>query len=250
MSFVRDSMSAPAISVRTDTSAIDVMRIFERGTLSAVPVLDADGRLAGVLSTTDMVRQMAAHLDCAVPAGDLMSAPAVIATPGEELDVAAWRLVAAGAHRLVVIDDDRPVGVLSIQDILGSMLHQHLSTPLRAIAKHPIETILLGETIATAIERLAGANVHGLVVLDGLAPVGIFGHAEAIAANRFPPSLLQDPVEEVMCNELLSLDADTAIDRAARYAWSVRARRILVTEGSDLVGIVGDLDPVDAFTRQ
>jgi CBS domain-containing protein len=243
-------MSAPAITVRADTSAIEVMKIFERGTLSAVPVLDADGKLAGVLSTTDMVRQMAAHLDCAVPASDLMSAPAVIATPGEDLDVAAWRLVAAGAHRLVVIDDDRPVGVLSTQDILGSMLHEHLSTPLRAIAKRPIETILLGETIATAIERLASANVHGLVVLDGLAPIGVFGHPEAIAANRFPPSLRQAPVEEVMCYDLLTLDADTAVDRAARYAWSIRARRILVTEGNALVGIVSDLDLVDVFTRQ
>lgn len=249
MTRVCDQMSAPAVTVQTDTSSAEIMKIFERGVLSAVPVLDRSGKLAGVVSTTDMVRQLAARLDHVVPAGDLMSAPPVIATPAEELDLAAWRLVAAGAHRLVVVDGDRPVGVLSVQDVLGGMLRRHATAPLRSIAKKPLETILLGDTIAEATERLATAGVHALIVLDGLAPVGVFSHAEAIAASRFPAVLLEDPVEEVMCHDLVSLDGATPIERAARYAWSVHASRILVTDGADLVGMVSDLDLVDALTR-
>jgi predicted transcriptional regulator len=249
MNLVRDRMSAPAVTVGTNTPIAEILRIFDRGALTAVPVVDDEGRLAGVVSTSDVIRRLVKRLDDHVPARELMSAPPVVAAPGEALDLAAWRLVAARARRLVVIEDDRPVGVLSVDDVLGGLLHRHVRAPLRSIMSTSLEALHAGDSIGLAIERLATSGVHGLVVLDGRGPVGVFGHAEALAARRLPPLLLQDPVDEVMCREIVTLDGETPIDRAARHAWSTHARRVLVQEKEQLVGVVSDLDLVEALVR-
>lgn len=249
MHHVADYMSTPAITVRTDDTLKEILQIFDRGVIRAVPVVDRDGSLAGVVSTTDVIRRLAKPLDETLRAADIMSSPVVVATPKEAIDLAAWRLVAARAHRLIVVEDDRPVGVLAVDDALGALLHREVAAPLSSIMSRPVASVLLGASIAEAIARLTNAGVHGLVVLDGLAPVGTFGQTEALSARRLPTLLLEDPVEEVMCDELITLDASTPIQNAARYAWSTKARRILVSEAAQLVGIVSDLDLVDALAR-
>lgn len=247
---VRDRMTSPAVTVTTDTSSGEIMRLFDSGAFSAVPVLDSEGRLAGVVSTTDMVRKvLTVSGGTNARAFELMSAPAVIATPGERLDDAAWRLVAARAHRLVVVEDDKPVGVLSVRDLLAAYAGRALPKPIRTIMTRPVETVDIGDTIARSIHRLAHAGVHGLVVLDDTRPVGVFTHIEAMAARRLPELLLEDPVEEMMSHETICFDAETAIDRVAAAASTMNVRRILVTEKKLLAGIVSDVDLVDVLSR-
>ena len=134
-------------------------------------------------------------------------------------------------------------------DVLGGLLHRQVPAPLSTIMSQPVESVLLGAPISEAVERLASAGVHGLVVVDGLSPVGIFDQNEALAARRLPPTLLEDPVEQVMCHDVITLSGSTPIHRAARYAWSTKARRILVRENEELVGIVSDLDLVDSLSH-
>jgi len=226
------------------------MKLFDSGAFSAVPVLDGEGRLAGVVSTTDMVQKVL-NVSSGSPARafELMSAPAIVATPGERLDDAAWRLVAARAHRLVVVDGERPVGVLSVRDLLAAFADRALPKPIRTIMTRPVETVDIGDTIGRAIQRLASAGVHGLVVLDDGKPVGVFTHAEAIAARRLPELLLEDPVEEMMSHETICFDAETAIDRVAAAASTTNVRRVLVTEKKQLAGIISDVDLVDVLAR-
>lgn len=246
---VRDWMTSPAVTVGTQTPIADVLHVFDRGQISALPVLDEAGRVAGVISTTDIVQRMTRPLDEAFVAGDVMSAPAIIARPGEELELVVWRMVAARAHHLVVVERELPVGVLSVGDALGGLLARQVHAPIRSIMSRSLESILLGDSISEAIERLGKSGVHALIVLDGLAPVGIFGQAEALAACRFPSVLLADPVEEMMCHDIITLDVETPIHRAARYSWSTKARRILVKKKEQLVGVVSDMDLVEAMAR-
>ncbi|MBX3232545.1 MAG: CBS domain-containing protein [Labilithrix sp.] len=243
-------MTAPAVTVKVDTSSGDIMKLFASGAFSALPVLDDEGRLAGVVSTTDVVRKVVASSEgSSARASDLMTSPAIVAKPGEPLDDAAWRLVAARAHRLVVVDGDEPIGVLSIRDVLGGLLHRAAPQPIRTIMSRPVETVEVGDSIAKAIHCLAYAGVHGLVVLDGARPVGVFTHAEALAARHLPPLLLEDPVEEVMSYETICFDGATPIDRVAASAATMNVRRVLVVEDKQLAGIVSDVDVVDALSR-
>ena len=54
----KDVMSTPVISVTEDASVADVARLLLRHGISGAPVLDADGRLIGIVSEGDLVRRV------------------------------------------------------------------------------------------------------------------------------------------------------------------------------------------------
>lgn len=54
----RDVMTAPVISVGEDVSVAEVARMLLRHGISAMPVIGADGRLAGIVSEGDLVRRV------------------------------------------------------------------------------------------------------------------------------------------------------------------------------------------------
>lgn len=240
---VRDRMTAPAVTERPDISVTALAAVLRLRAISAVPIT-RDGELLGIVSTTDLLRapQVAR-------ARDIMTTPVVTVGADEPLDVAARRLVDARVHRLVAVERGRIAGVLSARDILLEVKGRKVTAPLSSAMSTPVETVEIGDTIDDAILRLTQANVHGLVVVDGSSPVGVFTHAEALAARRLPDVLRRGPVEEIMSYETICLDASTPIYRAAAYAVSTNIRRVLVVDHRHLVGVVSLLDLVDVLAR-
>ena len=53
----KDVMTAPAITVTPDTTVQQIAKLLLKRGISAVPVLDAGGRLAGIVSEGDLVRR-------------------------------------------------------------------------------------------------------------------------------------------------------------------------------------------------
>jgi len=169
--------------------------------------------------------------------------------PEDPLDVAARRLVAGRVHRLVVVDDDVVVGILSVRDLLAEVKDRSVLEPVARVMTSPVETVDVGATAEEALAQLAASNVHGLVVVEGAAPIGVFTHAEALAVRRLPRELRARPVEDVMSSETICVDVATPIRRAAAHAASMNVRRLLVTQQRRLVGIASAIDLVDVLCR-
>jgi CBS domain-containing protein len=102
------------------------------------------------------------------------------------------------------------------------------------------------DPVATAINRLDQSRVSGLVVLDHGAPAGLFSQIEALSARDLSP---QTAVEEVMSFSLLTLPVATPLFRAAAFAASARARRLLALDGPTVAGILTGLDFAKATAR-
>jgi len=51
-----DIMAVPAITVREDTSTLEIMEIFATRNINRVPVIDGSGKLVGIVSRADMLR--------------------------------------------------------------------------------------------------------------------------------------------------------------------------------------------------
>lgn len=218
--------------------------------ISAVPILE-NGKLVGIVSTTDIVAATARVAATANPvpaAAELMTSPVVTVTPDEPLLDASRKMVAAKVHRVVVIDHDRVVGMLSARDVLKEVKARLVDTPIGKLMTTPVLTVEVGSSVDEAIAKLAAANVHGLVVVDATWPIGVFTHAEAMAARSLPPSLRGLSVERVMSYETVCLDVATPVHRAASYLVAMNVRRILVVEKRDLVGIMSCLDLVACLT--
>ncbi|MGW4966012.1 CBS domain-containing protein [Nonomuraea sp. NPDC004186] len=141
-------MTTHVASVKPDTPFKDVAELLVRRGVSAVPVLEDDGRVAGVVSEADLLRKeefreqyygedyrprLRARLRRrlagrgehgqekadAATAAELMSAPAMTVAPDVSTVTAARLMDEHDVKRLVVVDaEGRLMGVVSRRDLL------------------------------------------------------------------------------------------------------------------------------------
>lgn len=123
-------MTAEPVTVSAEQPLAAADRLMREHGVTGLPVVERDGRLAGVLSRTDL---MALASDDPVGAWHgravrtAMTAPPLTITPDTSLPEAAARMEEHRVHRLVVVehDDRRPVGVLATTDLVRSMAGRH-----------------------------------------------------------------------------------------------------------------------------
>ncbi|PPK62542.1 CBS domain-containing protein [Actinokineospora auranticolor] len=126
----REIMSSPVVTVRPDTPVKRVAQVFAAEGFTALPVVDADGRLAGVVTEADVLRgrfpvdpqfRTAVDESAAAPpelVGQVMTAPAAAVAAGTDVAAVA-RVMLRDRHRcLPVVERDKVVGVVTRGDLI------------------------------------------------------------------------------------------------------------------------------------
>jgi CBS-domain-containing membrane protein len=178
---VRDVMTTEVVTVKPSTPFKEVAAKLARHRISAVPVLDADRRVLGVVNDADLLLKQE-HLDteasislvwsrrrrrerekaAAVVAGKLMTAPVATVSPTTTVSDAVRLLLAAGVQRLPVVDEsERLVGIVSRADLLGLF-----TRPDEAI-EHEIMDDVIFDDFGMAPSRFFIHVDEGVVVLQG-----------------------------------------------------------------------------------
>lgn len=134
---VEDVMTRDVVPVRETAGYKEIIAVMRERRVSAVPVLDVAGHLAGVVSEADLLFKeigqdaLSGHVRstgrrgerakaAGVTAAELMSTPAVTIGPRESLAEAARRMHDRRVKRLPVVDDaGRLVGIVSRVDVLS-----------------------------------------------------------------------------------------------------------------------------------
>lgn len=134
---VSDVMSAPAVTVSRDAPFKSVAAMIGGRKFSSVPVVDDEGRLAGVVTEGDMLARVRHHspallaqllhrshsADGPATAESIMQAPIGTVSRFASLAVAARHLDDPRLRSLVVVDGERrPVGVVTRKDLLRVFL--------------------------------------------------------------------------------------------------------------------------------
>lgn len=139
---VRDVMDVPALSVRGSLSFLDLARMLARERVGAVPVVDAEDRVVGVVSESDLLAKAAVEADEQHPgpigrlrdhrlhekakgetAGTLMTAPAVTVRPSATVADAARIAARSKLKRMPVTDwRGRLVGVVHRSALLNALV--------------------------------------------------------------------------------------------------------------------------------
>lgn len=106
--------------------------------LSAVGVVDGSGKLVACLSTRDVRVLVTSRRPLSILHGPVRSLIAmaasktndikhasIVAKPSDSLDLVIRRMATSRIHRVFVVNDaQKPVGVVSLTDILNKMAHE------------------------------------------------------------------------------------------------------------------------------
>ncbi|MFC8917645.1 CBS domain-containing protein [Streptomyces sp. NPDC047821] len=161
---VADLMTPDAVTVQRETPFKEIARLLDEYDITAVPVVDEDGRPVGVVSEADLLHSRISE-NTATTAGGLMSAPAVVARPEWSAVEAARLMERKRVKRLPVVDaGGRLIGVVSRSDLLQLFLRRD-----RAIQEEILEDILT-RTLGLSPAALTVDVSEGAVTLSGTVP--------------------------------------------------------------------------------
>ncbi|MFF8925878.1 CBS domain-containing protein [Streptomyces longwoodensis] len=176
---VSDVMTLTVVAVGRDATFKEIVRIMEQWKVSALPVLDREGRVIGVVSEADLLAKEALRDSAsassdqpghrvglvkagAVTAAELMSAPAITVHPGATLSQAARIMAVRHVKRLPVIDHEVMLrGIVSRSDLLKVFLRSD-----EDIAEEVRRTVV--SFLFPALSHTIHVQVHeGVVTLRG-----------------------------------------------------------------------------------
>ena len=108
------------VVIEQSTLVSDAARLMSEHQIGAVPVLDGD-RVAGIFTERDvMVRVVAAERDAArTQVGEVMSTELIVADWHEDHASCLRRLQQARVRHLLVLNEGRLAGIVSLRDLLA-----------------------------------------------------------------------------------------------------------------------------------
>ncbi|MFF7389392.1 CBS domain-containing protein [Streptomyces scabiei] len=173
---VSDVMTHTVVAVGRDAPFKEIVQLFDQWKVSALPVLEGEGRVVGVVSEADLLHKeefrdvddtrgdFADRLKAgAVTAGELMNAPAVSVHADATLAEAARVMARRKVKRLPVVDRVGMLqGVVSRGDLLKVFLR-----PDEEMAEEIRDSVL---TSLPSTEAITVTVVEGVVTLGGSLP--------------------------------------------------------------------------------
>ncbi len=139
----KDVMTSPVITVTPDTPVKEIARLLLTHHISGVPVVDAEGRLVGIVTEADLLYKErpedqepptllrllrrgqiveAERRAEGTVARDVMTSPVVTVEPDTPLREVAALMTRRQINRLPVVQEGRVVGIVSRADVLRALV--------------------------------------------------------------------------------------------------------------------------------
>ena len=131
----RDVMTTPVITIDADARVIDAAEQLSANGIASMPVLDADGRLVGMISELDILRGRLAHdprshlrrnqhdmPDPDKTVRSVMTPVAVCLTEFADVADIAETMVDGNMRAIPIVDGPRILGIVSRRDLLRTLV--------------------------------------------------------------------------------------------------------------------------------
>ena len=188
-------------------------------------------------------------------ARELMSSPVELIDVGTPASEAANRMRADNIRRLLVIENDQPVGVISVSDFLADIASK--TTLKREFVSDVMSDAFLvcrDKTPVSAVARaMTESGWRSVVVADPHGkPLGVFSGLDMLSFSdleHIPDSML---VNEVMHSPLM-IAIDVSLHEAAKMMIDNHHHRILVIDPEHVdslpLGVISSFDIVSEMAR-
>lgn len=212
---VRELMHPGLITCRPETPLGEVASLLTHQHIHALIVADRDGRPLGLISDFDLLAAEWLSADPAsleamrrMTAGELMTTPVATIDAAAQASQAARRMVEEGISRLLVNDGQKPVGVLSVSDLVAHMAGMRPAS--RGTVADVMSRAMLvcrDDTLVADIAKgMTDAGYRSVIVVDAFGkPLGVAsgldllayckadGCGQATAAQVMHPALTISP---------------------------------------------------------
>jgi CBS domain-containing protein len=190
-------MTSPVVTVTPDTSLKDVAALLVERAINAVPVVDAGGRLCGIVSEADLLALEAAAAPGASgartvaphTAREVMSQSVYTLAEETDASAAARMMLRHGLKSVPVVAGDRVVGIVARRDLLRLVargdadvradLERRLEEEVELLQRVRVE-------VADGVVTVAGAGDLGRQLVVGVART-VPGVVEVRAAGGEEP---------------------------------------------------------------
>lgn len=124
---VGELMTASVVTAEPHHSVEHVRKLLDNNKISAVPVVDSNGKPVGIVSLTDLAHD----LKSGSPISNVMTEKVYTVPQYDDTSIAARVMRNHGIHRVVVTHEQKVVGMLSAFDLL-KLVESH-----RYVEKNP-----------------------------------------------------------------------------------------------------------------
>jgi CBS domain-containing protein len=259
---VRDLMHSAIMTCSPDLSLGKVAKMLTDHHLHALFVTNDEPLPVGVITDYDVMAGEWLSGDPeslavmrTMTAGELMSSPVETVDAYCPVDDAAQRMREDQIRRLLVIEDGRPVGVISVSDFIGEIAAK--STIKRGTVGDVMSDAFLvcreHTPISAAARAMSDTRWRSVVVVDAHGkPLGIFSGLDFLSCCD-PEIILPDiQVRDVM-HPALTISIDASLQEASQLMIENHHHRLLVIDpnhdDSVPLGVISSFDIVQEMAR-
>lgn len=258
---VRDLMHPGVLTCKPDTSLGQVAVMLTQNHIHALAVADRDGRLLGIISDFDLLAGEWLSSDAenlktmrSLTASDLMSHPIDSVEAAVPLSEAVQLLIEKEVSRLLVTENGKPTGMISISDFVSSIARAE--EPKREVVGDVMSDAILvcrGKTpVASAARTMTQARMRSVLVVDAKGKtLGVLSGRDLlqIVKNGVDENLI---VRDIM-HSALTIDINASLREAADMLIKNHHHRLVVIDAQDPdafpLGIISTFDIVAEMAR-
>ncbi len=244
-------LSPSVFTVTPDAPLADVLASMESLRISCVIATDANNLPLGIFTEQDAIRLMAERkVVTQLRMADVMSKPPLTAPADLDFRDAYQLISAKGFRHLVVIDEQgKLVGVVSEADFLHHMGMEYLVElkTVKSVMTRELVTLKEDATFADAVDLMNKHRISCVIITRNRRPLGILSERDTVALARTVTDPTRVCITGVMKSPVLSVDANLPLQLAMKQMETNHIRRLVVTEGDILVGLVTRHDIVKSM---
>lgn len=258
---VRDLMHPGLFTCRPDTSLGQVAVLLTQNHVHALVVADRDGRPLGIISDYDLLAGEWLSVDSdslntmrSLTAADLMSYPIDTVEANMPLKEAAHILQEKDINRLLVTNNGKAVGVISVSDFVASIAREE-KAERNTVADVMSDAILVcrGKTpIVSAARTMTQAGWRSVLVVDAK------GKTLGVVSGKDLMPFVENGVDEKLTvrdimHPALTIDIHASLREAAELMIQKHHHRLVVIDHEDPdafpLGIISSFDIVAEMAR-
>lgn len=114
-----------------------------------------------------------------------------------------------------------------------------LMASVESIMRSPAVTAQFSDTVSSVVERMVSYDIGSVIIISGGAPVGIVTERDIVnKIVRMNKDANKTLARDVMSSPLITIEANKSLADALRVLRDRKIRRLAVTRGGALVGII------------